>query len=52
MAGNGGLPGVQEHCCLVHAAGLNDGHQDVKVVQLHPTSDTIAHLHRALLSPD
>jgi hypothetical protein len=31
---------------LIHAASLHNSHQDVKVVQLHPASDTIAHLHR------
>src|SRR3979490_1419504 len=48
--GNGGLAGVQKRRCLVHAAGLHDGHQDVQIMQLHPTSDTIAQLHRAALS--
>ena len=30
---------------LAHAAGLHNGHQDVKVVQLHPASDSITQLH-------
>ena len=37
---------------LSHAASLHDGHQDVKVVQLHPASDAIAHLHRTPPSLD
>ena len=44
-SGNGGLSGVQERGRLAHAAGLHHGHQHVEVVQLHPTSDAIAHLH-------
>jgi hypothetical protein len=39
---NGGLRGVQDFRRPAHAAGLNDGHQDVEVVQLHPASDAIA----------
>jgi hypothetical protein len=45
-SGDGGLPGVQERCRLIHAASLHNSHEDVQVVQLHPASDTIAHLHR------
>ena len=30
---------------LAHAAGLYDGNQDMKVMQLHPKSDAIAQLH-------
>jgi hypothetical protein len=45
-SGDGGLPGVQQRRRLVHAACLHNSHQNVKVVQPHPASDTIARLHR------
>ena len=49
-SGNGGLRRVEECGGLVHAAGLHDRHQDMKVVQFHPASDAIVRLHvRSLL---
>jgi hypothetical protein len=45
-SGDDGLPRVQKRRRLVHAASLRNSHQDVKIVQPHPASDTIAHLHR------
>jgi hypothetical protein len=47
-AGNGGLPGVQKRSGLAHATSLCDGHENVKVVQFHPTSDAVAQLHGAI----
>ena len=44
-SGNGGLRRVEECGGFVHAAGLNDRHQDMKVVQFHPASDAIVRLH-------
>lgn len=39
------LRAVEELRCLAHAAGFQNGHQDVQVLQFHPASDTIAQLH-------
>src|SRR4029079_18556507 len=44
-SGNGGLSRVQQHRCLIHAASLYDGHENMQVVQSHATSDSIAQLH-------
>ena len=44
-SGDSRLPSVQECCSLAHAARLHDGHQDMKVVQPHPTSDAITQPH-------
>ena len=42
---NSGLNGVQPFGRLQHAAGLHDRHEDIQVVQFHPASDAISHLH-------
>jgi hypothetical protein len=45
-------PSIQKRSCLAHAASLYDGHENVKVVQFHPTSDAIAQLHGGHPSQD
>src|SRR5712672_1619142 len=42
---NGGLSDAEALRRLPHAAGLHHGHEDVQVLQLHPSSDAIAQLH-------
>jgi hypothetical protein len=36
---------LRSAAAFVHAAGLRDNHQDMKVVQLHPASDAITQQH-------
>jgi hypothetical protein len=43
--GNGGLSRIEERGRLAHVAGLHYGHEDMKVVQLHPDTDAVAQLH-------
>ncbi len=43
--GNGRLGRVEQGGSLVHAAGLDDSHQDMQVVQPHAVSDAITDLH-------
>jgi hypothetical protein len=42
---NCGLRGIEPFGRLQHAARLYDRHEDIQVVQFHPASDAIGHLH-------
>ena len=44
---NAGLCGAETLRRFPHTASLQDSHQDVEVLQLHPASDAIAQLHGA-----
>src|SRR5262249_21097344 len=48
--GNGGLSRIEKSSRLAHVAGLHHGHQDMKVVQLQPKSDAVAHLHLSTIA--
>jgi hypothetical protein len=44
---NGGLRCIEVPRCLAHAASLDDGHENMKIVQLHPAPDAIVHVHHS-----
>jgi hypothetical protein len=47
-SGDGGLCRIQHLRRFAHAAGLDDRHQNVKIVKLNPAADAIAQLHDSI----